>query len=77
MYALIPKMTQPVNVIASPPKLLSSITQDKSKTVIAQYWIATQPILLANSPKFNQRTIEEQVKLLKRNQNSLNLVMLP
>jgi hypothetical protein len=33
--------------------------------------------LLANSPKFNQRTIEEQVKLLKRNQNSLNLVMLP
>jgi hypothetical protein len=70
------RMTQPKNVFHSMLKSSSSTIQVKSPTDIAQSSIATPLTLLVNSLKSFQRTIEEQEKLLKRNPNSLNQVML-
>lgn len=77
MFAQIQRMMLPENATHSMLKSLSSTIQDKFKTDIPQFWIATQPILLANSKKFFQRMTEEQVESLKRNQSSLNQEMLP
>jgi len=46
------------------------ITQDKSKTDIPQFWIATLHTLLANSTKFKLKLTEELVNQLNKNQNS-------
>lgn len=76
MSAQIQRTTQQENATHSMLKSSSSTIQDKSKTDIAQYWIATQLILHANSKKLFQRTTEEQEESLKKNQNSSNQEML-
>lgn len=76
LYVLIQRMTQLVNVLVSLLKLSLLTTLVKSKMDILQSSIATQPILPVNSLKSNQRMTDVLVKLLKKNQNSLNLEML-
>lgn len=51
-------------------KLSLWTTQVKLKVAIVQFWIATLHILPANSKQSNKRLTEEQVKLLKKSQNS-------
>lgn len=62
MSAVIPRMTHPRSAKTSEPRSLFLTTQDKSKPVIAQSWIATLLILLASSLKSTPRSTEEQAK---------------
>ena len=75
-FALNQKMTQQNKMKTSQLNLLSKITQVKSKTDIAQFWIATLLILLLNSKKFYDQLIEDLVKFYKNYQNLLNQVKL-
>ena len=72
MFALIQRMTQQLKLNTSQLKSSFLTTLDKSKTVIAQFWIAILAILLLNSKKFNHQLTEELVKFWKNSQNSLN-----
>ena len=72
MFALIQRMTQQLKLNTSQLKSSFLTTLDKSKTVIAQSWIAILAILLLNSKKFNHQLTEELVKFWKNSQNSLN-----
>ncbi len=72
MFALIQRMTQQLKLKISQLKSSFLTTLDKSKTVIAQSWIAILAILLLNSKKFNHQLTEELVKFWKNSQNSLN-----
>lgn len=70
MYALTPRTTLQENVKTSWLKLLSWTIQDKSKTDIAPYWIATLPTLPSNSKKFFLPLTEELVRSLKNSPSS-------
>ena len=72
MFALIQRMTQQLKLNTSQLKSSFLTTLDKSKTVIAQSWIAILAILLLNSKKFNHQLTEELVKFWKNSHNSLN-----
>ena len=72
MFALIQRMTQQLKLNTSQLKSSFLTILDKSKTVIAQSWIAILAILLLNSKKFNHQLTEELVKFWKNSQNSLN-----
>ena len=70
--ALILRMTQLLKLNSSLLKLLFLTTQDKSKTVIAQSWIAILVTLLLNLKKFNHQLIEELVRFWKNSPSLLN-----
>jgi len=75
-FVVIPRMIHQKKLLVSTLKLSFLTTQVKSKPDIHQSWIVTLLTLLVNSLKFTQKLIEEQVKLLKKNQNTLKLQML-
>ena len=70
-------LTHPREPPTSSPRSSCWTTPVKSETVTLQSWIATPPILPANSPRSRRNAIVVPAKLPKRTPSSSNLVMLP